>query len=120
MSNAFILVLVAVCFSVTGEILLKAGMDRAGIFSLAAIATMVPKMLRIWQLWAGFGSISIGAVFWLSAISRVDLSWAYPMLAMGYVLTLIFARTVLHEPVSLMRWIGSLVIVLGVYLVSRS
>lgn len=120
MSNAFLLVLVAVGCSVTGEILLKAGMDRAGVLSIASLAAMLPKMVRIWQLWAGFGSIGVGAVFWLAAISRVDLSWAYPMLAMGYVLTLIFARLFLHEPISPVRWLGTLVIVLGVYLVSRS
>ena len=120
MTQAFILVLVAVCFSVTGELLLKSGMTQAGVISLANLSVVVPRMLRIWQLWLGFGSIGVGACVWLAAISRVDLSWAYPMLAMGYVLALFFSGLILHEHVSPVRWLGAIVIALGVYLVSRS
>lgn len=120
MTQAFILVFVAVCFSVTGELLLKAGMTQIGVLSFGQLATTVPRMLRQTQLWLGFASIGVGACFWLAAISRVDLSWAYPMLAMGYVLALFFAGLVLHEQVPLIRWIGAAVIVVGVYLISRS
>ena len=120
MTQAFILVFVAVCFSVTGELLLKAGMSQVGVLSFGNLAVAVPRMLRQPHLWLGFGSIAVGACFWLAAISRVDLSWAYPMLAIGYILALIFAGLVLHEPIPLIRWIGAAVIVGGVYLISRS
>lgn len=120
MSNALTLVLIASCFSVTGEVLLKSGMDRVGVLSFTSLGSTAIKMLHTWHLWAGFGSIGIGAVFWLAAISRVDLSWAYPMLATGYILVLIFSAIVLHEHVSHIRWLGAIVIVLGIYLISRS
>jgi drug/metabolite transporter (DMT)-like permease len=120
MVTALILVFVAVCFSVTGELLLKQGMNLVGVLSLSTLSVTVPKMLRTWHLYAGLGSIAVGAVFWLAAISRVNLSWAYPMLAMGYVLVLVFSRLILHEHVSVVRWGGTLLIVIGVYLISRS
>ena len=120
MTQAFVLVFIAVCFSVTGELLLKSGMSQAGVLSLSNLATIVPKMLRLPHLWLGFGAIAVGACFWLAAISRADLSWAYPLLAMGYILALIFAGLVLHEHIPSIRWIGAAVIVIGVYLVSRS
>lgn len=120
MTTAFFLVLIAVCFSVTGELLLKQGMNRVGMITLASLGTVLPKMFQTWPLYAGLGSIMIGAAFWLTAISRVDLSWAYPLLAIGYILVLIFSALILREPVSLIRWIGALVIVIGVYLITRS
>ncbi len=120
MTQAFLLVFVAVCFSVAGELLLKSGMNQAGVLSLSNLPVIFARMVRIWQLWMGFASIGVGAVFWLAAISRVDLSWAYPLLAMGYVITLVFAALILREHVSLVRWLGAVVIVVGVYLISRS
>jgi multidrug transporter EmrE-like cation transporter len=120
MSNPLILVIIAVCFSVTGEFLLKAGMDRVGVLSLGTLGGTLPRMAASWQLWVGFGSIGVGAIFWLAAISRADLSWAYPLLAVGYILTLVFAPLILREHVPLARWAGTLLIVVGVYLISRS
>lgn len=120
MSKPLVLVLVAVCFSVTGEFLLKTGMDRVGVLSLGNLATTVPAMLRTVPLYAGFASIAVGAVFWLAAISRADLSWAYPLLAVGYIITLFLAPMILREQVPITRWIGTAAIIFGVYLISRS
>jgi multidrug transporter EmrE-like cation transporter len=120
MTSAFFLVLIAVCFSVTGELFIKEGMSRVGVLSLTTLGPTFARMLRTWPLYAGFGSVVIGAGFWLAAISRVDLSWAYPLLAMGYVLILLFSAVILHEHVSLVRWLGALLIVIGVALISRS
>lgn len=120
MTTAFLLVLTAVCFSVTGELLLKEGMNRVGILTLSTLGPALGRMLRTWPLYAGLGSVAIGAAFWLAALSRVDLSWAYPLLAIGYVLILLFSTLILREPVSVIRWIGAALIVVGVILVSRS
>ena len=120
MTASFSQVLIAVCFSVTGELLLKRGMNKVGELAIATLGTALPKMLHTWELFAGFGSIAIGAVFWLAAISRADLSWAYPLLAIGYILVLAFSALFLREHVSLIRWIGVGFIVIGVYLITRS
>ncbi len=120
MTQALILVFIAVCFSVAGELMLKAGMTQVGVLSLHNLAVTVPRMLRTSWLWLGLGSISVGAAFWLAVLSRVDLSWAYPMLAMGYILALIFAGLVLREHIPMIRWVGAVVIVVGVYLITRS
>ncbi len=120
MSKPLVLVAIAVCFSAIGEFMLKAGMDRVGVLSLSSMGTVVPKMIRTWPLYGGFLSIGVGAVFWLAALSRADLSWAYPLLAMGYVITLVMAPMILREQVPSIRWIGTILIVMGVYLISRS
>jgi len=120
MSTPLILVLTAVVFSVTGELFFKEGMNRVGVLSLATLGPTLARMIHTWPFYAGAASFLVSASFWFAAISRVDLSWAYPLLATGYVLMLLFSAIILGEHVSPVRWIGAVVIVIGVILVSRT
>jgi multidrug transporter EmrE-like cation transporter len=114
------LLLVAILFTVSGELFLKHGMNRVGVVHLGNLMQSLARILQTPHVLAGFGLIGVGALFWLAVLSRVDLSFAYPMLAFGYVLAMLFSVIFLKEHVSSLRWIGALVICLGVYLISRS
>lgn len=108
--------------STTGELLLKHGMNIVGVLSLAP-ADIVPMLLKAFTnpfVFAGFVLIFGGSIFWLAVISRVELSWAYPMLSLGYVIVVIESWILLNEPASPLRMVGVLVICVGVFLVSRS
>ena len=117
---SFLLILAAICLTVTGELFLKSGMNRVGVVGLDRLLATVDRMLRTPQLWAGLAFVAVGACFWLAAISRAHLSWAYPILSLGYILVLLFSRIVLAEPVGWIRWVGTAIIMTGVYLVFRS
>jgi drug/metabolite transporter (DMT)-like permease len=119
-ARAVALLLVAICLTVTGELLLKHGMNRIGVLNLTALLPTIPKIVRNPFVLGGFAFIGAGAVFWLAVISRVDLSFAYPMLSLGYILVLLFSALILREPVSGIRWLGAVVICIGVYLITRS
>jgi drug/metabolite transporter (DMT)-like permease len=69
---------------------------------------------------AGLGLYVLGSMAWLTVLSRVPLSLAYPTLALSYALTPILAWLVLGEDVPAIRWLGITTICLGVVLVSRS
>ena len=69
---------------------------------------------------AGVGAYAASSIFWLVLLSRVELSYAYPALSMGYVLITLVSVFFLGEQVSALRWAGVLVISLGVFLISRS
>jgi len=120
MLKPFLLVLVAISFSVTGELMLKTAMNQIGTFSFSNLLPSLGRILTHPRIWTGFGFFILGAFWWLAVLSRVNLSWAYPMLAIGYILILIFSALVLREHVSLVRWIGAGVIILGIFLVYRS
>lgn len=124
MLRPFLLVLAAIFLSVTGELLLKSGMDvirnEIGVLGLSNLLPGVKRILTSPRILGGFGFFGMGAFFWLAALSRVSLSWAYPMLSIGYILVLLFSTIVLKEQVSMLRWVGVLVICLGIVLVSRS
>jgi len=117
-----ILLLIAVSLSVTGELLLKAGMNQAGVLSLHP-SQIVGDLIRTFltpQIIVGLGLIFIGSIFWLAVLSRVALSYAYPMLSLSYVLVVAASAVLLHEHVSPLRIIGVLIICVGVIVVSQS
>jgi drug/metabolite transporter (DMT)-like permease len=57
---------------------------------------------------------------WIVALSRVEVSMAYPMLSIGHVVNALLAWWLFGEDVGVQRWLGIGVIVLGVVLVARS
>jgi multidrug transporter EmrE-like cation transporter len=120
MLKPFLLVLIAISFSVTGELLLKSGMNQIGVFSFSNLFPTLGRILTHPKILGGFLFFALGAFWWLAAISRVNLSWAYPMLAIGYILILLFSAVILKEHVNPIRWFGAVVICLGIYLVFRS
>jgi undecaprenyl phosphate-alpha-L-ara4N flippase subunit ArnF len=75
-------------------------------------------------LWVGFGlaCYATSLLFWMSAIARLELSLAYPMLSLSYVLVYVVAVNwpLLHEHASWVRTLGIVVVVLGVILIARS
>jgi drug/metabolite transporter (DMT)-like permease len=116
----YAMLLSASILTVIGEVLLKAGIvqvtDRVGTFSLAPAVLF--STFTEWRVILGFALIFGGALFWLGVISRVDLSFAYPLLALNYVVILIPARFFLNETITLNRIIGALIIFLGVVVIT--
>ena len=68
----------------------------------------------------GLAIYVIGAATWLMVLSRSALSFAYPVLAIGYAITPLLAWLVLGESMNGVRWLGIAVICIGVFVVSRS
>ncbi|MEN6335524.1 MAG: EamA family transporter [Phycisphaerales bacterium] len=71
-------------------------------------------------IWAGIFLLVVYFAGFLSALSWADLSRVLPVTAIGYILDVLTGHYLLGEPVSLVRWTGSVIIVLGVALVSVS
>jgi drug/metabolite transporter (DMT)-like permease len=110
------LLLAGICLTVTGELLLKLGMRQVGEFSFTPL--MFLRTFTQWRIVLGFAFIFAGSLFWLAVISRVDFSFAYPLLAFSYVISLIPARLILHEDVTPNRILGALIIFAGMVVIT--
>lgn len=122
LSVPLVLLFVAVLFSVTGELLLKHGMNQNGVLELAP-STLLSTLFRVFTnpfILAGFILLFSGSIFWLAVISRVPLSYAYPLLSTSYILVVLASGVILGEHITWERIVGVLVIMLGVSLVFRS
>ena len=116
------LLLVTVGLNVAGQYMMKRGMSDMGPI-VGSMAVMIQSLSRAflnpWVL-GGLGAYGFSTFCWLVLLSRVDLSYAYPALSLGYVLITVIGFFLLGEQVSPMRWLAVLIICTGVFLVSQS
>ncbi len=101
----------------------KVGMNQVGRIGDAQTAYLLDTAWRVLttpMVLIGLASYGLGAVAWLVVLSRLDLSFAYPFLALNFVLITLASRFVLGEAVPPLRWIGVLIICCGVMVVARS
>lgn len=116
---ALALLFVAILLSVTGEVLLKYGVNQVGVLELHP-NNLILVFTRVFTnifIVCGFIFLFGGSIFWLSVISRVPLSYAYPMLSTSYILVLTASWLFLGEQINIVRILGVLVIMTGVSLV---
>lgn len=100
---------------------LKRGLSQVGVaeIHLKNTSVFLFRALTTPLVLVGFLSYAIGSLLWLIVISRVELSFAYPLISIGYVLVAIFSWWLFKENITWIRWLGTVVIILGVILVSR-
>jgi drug/metabolite transporter (DMT)-like permease len=122
MKIAITYILISVLASVIGQLLLKTGMNKVGSITLSASQFLSTswKMATNPYVFIGLAIYLAGTVFWLAALSRVDLSYAYPFASLSYVVMLVASWMMFDEKITLGRLIGSVVIGLGVFLISRN
>ncbi|MGL4649392.1 MAG: EamA family transporter [Caldilineaceae bacterium] len=122
MTIAIAYILVSVFMGAIGQITLKQGMLTTGQITLSVgdIGQTLWKIGTNPYVIIGLTLYATGTIFWLAALSRVDLSYAYPFASMSYVVMLLASWQLFDEHISPMRLVGTLVIGLGVLLISRT
>jgi drug/metabolite transporter (DMT)-like permease len=123
MTKVLTILLVALVFEAVGVVFISHGLKQIG-----EIERVTPgEVLRIVRRGMGNPSILLGtaleAMFFgalLYLLSQRDVSLIWPLTSLGFVITALAARFFLGEPVSLLRWCGVGMIVLGAALVSYS
>lgn len=117
-TRAIGLVLLSVAFGAVGQLVLKAGMNSLGKlqFSPEALLAMATSPLLL----VGITIFCVSTLLWLLALSRADLSFAYPFLSLTYIAVLIGGAVLFHEQITVDRVLGFLIIVAGVWIVARS
>jgi multidrug transporter EmrE-like cation transporter len=115
-------ILVSVLAGAIGQVLLKKGMSSMGPLTLS-----LSKLLStLWRMGTNpfvVGGLLIyvsGTVFWLTALSRVELSYAYPFASLSYVVMLAASWLLFREDISVVRILGTVVVGIGVFIISRS
>ena len=116
------LILAAVLLGAAAQVLLKAGTNAVGAFAFdaASLASAGIRLAAEPRVLAGIAVYAISLIAWVLALSRVPVSVAYPMVSLGYVITVLAAWWWLGESVTSPRLAGVGLIVLGVVLVAQS
>lgn len=122
MTLTLICILLSTLLGVAGQLVLKHGMTIMGEQTISRAGAVSAAMKMATSPWVllGIAVYVSGTFFWLVALSRVELSFAYPFASLSYVLILASAWAFLGETVSLLRLAGVVTICLGVLIVSQS
>lgn len=116
------LILTGVLLGALAQLLLKAGANAVGHFEFHW-QNALPVALKLATqpfLVAGIGCYGLSLVIWIMALSRVPVSIAYPMVALGYVINAVGAWLWLGESLGMQKLLGIGFIILGVWLVARN
>jgi len=108
----------AIMLGGAGQICLKFGLGALG--AKPPLFVVVSSMFRNWFVLGGFVAYGVSSLLYLFVLSRLDLSYAYPMVALNYVFVTILAWLILKEVVPAARIVGLAIICLGVVVLATS
>ncbi|MES1998550.1 MAG: SMR family transporter [Pseudomonadota bacterium] len=119
---SWLLILSGVLLNACAQLLLKAGTNSVGTFSFTAdnVWPIGLKLASEPHILGGLTCYVISVVVWIMALSRVEVSLAYPMLSIGYVVNALAAWWLFGEALTIERLVGIGVIIFGVFILARS
>lgn len=120
MLKSLVLLLIGVLLGIVGQLSLKAGMKAVTATAAKGVVGLLMGAAFNLNVLIGVACYGLSMIFWLLVISKLDLSLAYPMLGISYIGVVFASWWFLGEAISPMRWAGTMIICLGVYLVARS
>jgi drug/metabolite transporter (DMT)-like permease len=120
LAQSWWLILLSVSSGVAGQTAIKLGVSGPGASEASSgIASLLGMIMQSPLVLLGLVFYGVGALSWIAVLSRMDLSYAYPFLALNFVLITLVSRFFLGETVPPVRWLGIAVICVGILLVAR-
>jgi drug/metabolite transporter (DMT)-like permease len=115
------IILIVIIISIA-QTLIKTGMNKIQISDFLNIfnISVIINIITSWYVVGGFALYAITLVLLLGVMSKEDVSFVYPLLSIGYIITAIFAIMFLNEFVSVLRWGGIALIFLGSFFIGKS
>ena len=89
---------------------------RKGMLIVGEVGAMISNL---W-LWGAMVCYAVSILMWMAVLSKVEVSFAYPFLSIGYVVAALVGYYFFDESLTFTRIAGIMVICVGVYLISRS
>jgi drug/metabolite transporter (DMT)-like permease len=116
----FLLLLLIVVAGTGGELCVSRAMKVIGEvqdFRPAALVRFVFRAMRVGWMWIGISMMTLAFFSLLAMLSIENVSFVVPVTALSYAAGAVGAMLFLHERISLQRWLGVLIVCVGVTLV---
>src|SRR5262245_44006462 len=121
--KTFVVLFFAICAQTFGDVSLTKGMKSIGEVNTLNPAELFNIGLQVFAnplIWLGVLFLGVFFGLYLAALSWADLSFVLPVTAFGYAMNAFMSWRLLGEQVSITRWIGTIIICVGVAVVSRT
>lgn len=107
--------------TVYGQLILKWRIAQVGALpaSWGDKAKFLFSLLLDPAIFSGFAAAFLASLAWMAAMTKFDLSHAYPFMSLNFVVVLLLSGWLLSEPVSMQKLIGASLIVLGTLIAAR-
>jgi len=115
-----LLILSSVLLNCGAQLLIRKGMLQIGEMSVSSIFQNMGLLITNVWLWLAMLCYAVSILLWMSVLSKAEVSFAYPFLSVGYVLSAVLGYVFFSESISAIRIVGIVVICIGVILISRS
>lgn len=118
----FAYIFATIIFTVYGQIILKWKIDKYGNLpdDLMEKAAFILRLLLDPVILSGFLSAFVASLFWMAAMTKFNISFAYPFMSLSFVLVFVLSVLLFGEPVTSQKVIGLSLIVLGIIVTSQS
>jgi uncharacterized membrane protein len=120
---ALSLMMVSIVLAAFGQIAMKSGMSQIEEINdfreLFNLNTFFDIFTNFYVL-SGLLLYVVSLILWLGALSTLDVSYMYPLISSGYAITAILAFVFLKEDITLFRWVGIALVVIGCFMIVKS
>ena len=113
-----ILIVVQSILLVAAQSLLKISVQHFGTFSWTW--EYFKNVFTTWQFALSGVCVLSAMLVWMYVLKHYEFSVSYPMLSISYIIGLIAAQFIFHETIPLTRWIGVVIVMIGVFLIAKS
>jgi drug/metabolite transporter (DMT)-like permease len=117
----FLYIALTIAFTVYGQMVIKWRVNQAGEFPPDAgekILFIIRLLLTPWVI-SGFAAAFAASLFWMAAMTQFDISFAYPFMSLSYVIVMVLSLSLMGEKFMWTKVIGTLVIIAGLFIVTR-
>lgn len=111
-----------ILFTVYGQLVLKWQMDQAGSLPVGIwdkFIFLLQQFLNPWVL-SGFASAFLAALCWMAAMTKFNISYAYPFMSLSFVLVFLLSIMLFGDPVTVQKIVGLTLIIAGIVVTSQS
>lgn len=115
-------ILATIAFTVYGQLILKWRMVQLGEMPIASGEKLRYLIMAVFDpaIFSGFVAAFLASLAWMAAMTKFELSYAYPFMSLNFVIVLVLSAWLLNEPVTLNKTIGILLIVAGTIIASKA
>lgn len=118
---SYVYILCTILLTVYGQLIIKWQVLKAGAFpenSADKIGFLLNLLLNPWVI-SAFSAALLASVTWMAAMTKLQLSHAYPFMGLTFVLVIAFSGVLFHEPITTPKIIGIGLVILGLAIGSQ-
>jgi multidrug transporter EmrE-like cation transporter len=119
--SGYLYILLTVLLTVYGQLIIKWRLAHLGALPDRPIDKVLFLVRAVFEpyIFSGFVAAFLASLTWMAAVTKFEISYAYPFMSLAFVLVLIFSVVFFKETLTLPKVVGLVLIVAGIVIASQ-